>query len=264
MFEDDTTNPRGEGLPLQLWAKSRRREPTMPMLRAESEQVLAYAKTEAGKRVTGRLVRYNSTMENRKTMDRELHRRAPAVSRADTQMRNFIDEHLGPDGRIICYGGKTRFRMQEFYCRSRPRGPKNRKVPKKFQGNVIRLAWAVEVLCQQLELWECEEGESILGIITSGWRAVDYNRRVGGAPASRHLTGRACDAVFRRVSPVDSRRLTLSPKRVFRCVRRLQRMRSTDLWGVGLYRGWVHLDTDGSEGRPRVWRTRWSEKRKNR
>jgi uncharacterized protein YcbK (DUF882 family) len=77
-------------------------------------------------------------------------------------------------------------------------------------------------------------GESVT--VTSGCRCEAHNAAVGGAENSMHLTGKAADTVVDNVSPEDvyCYLFALYP----------------DTCGIGLYEGWVHLDS-------RTERARW-------
>ncbi len=69
-------------------------------------------------------------------------------------------------------------------------------------------------------------------IVVSGYRCVEHNRAVGGAPASQHLLGRAADLRERVVTSEQARQLGAQ--------------------GIGRKGGWaVHVDV--RTGTPRVW-----------
>ena len=64
-------------------------------------------------------------------------------------------------------------------------------------------------------------------IINSGFRTPAHNRAVGGSAASLHLRGAAADIVVRGVAPLE-------------VARRAEQM---NIGGIGLYQGFVHVDT---------------------
>lgn len=70
--------------------------------------------------------------------------------------------------------------------------------------------------------------------INSGFRSVQHNAAVGGAPNSQHILGKAADFVVRGVSPAD----------VFRMLDK------THPGGLGRYNTFTHIDT-------RSARVRW-------
>ena len=67
--------------------------------------------------------------------------------------------------------------------------------------------------------------------ITSGYRSKGYNKKVGGAPNSYHVKGRAADIQVRNKTP----------REVYEAAEKL-----FDTCGLGLYErgksGWVHID----------------------
>lgn len=73
--------------------------------------------------------------------------------------------------------------------------------------------------------------------VNSGYRCPDYNKRIGGAPESQHMYGRANDI---RVSGV-------SPKRVADYLER----KYPGKYGIGRYRSFTHVDT--KSGLARRW-----------
>lgn len=75
--------------------------------------------------------------------------------------------------------------------------------------------------------------------ILSAYRTPEHNRRVGGAPASQHVQGRALD-----LAPVRGGRKALADltEAVQTCAKQLGRIR-----GVGVYRSFVHMDVRQSD-----------------
>jgi len=74
--------------------------------------------------------------------------------------------------------------------------------------------------------------------VLSGCRCAKHNKKVGGASRSQHLLGFAADIAIIGVAPFD---LAGVLNAAFR-----------DLFGgLGIYRGFVHVDV-------RHWRARWS------
>lgn len=72
-------------------------------------------------------------------------------------------------------------------------------------------------------------------IVTSGNRCPEYNKKIGGSPNSQHMRGRAADIVVQGFSPVE--------------VVDILNYWYPDELGVGLYSGWVHVDS--REGKAR-------------
>jgi len=66
-------------------------------------------------------------------------------------------------------------------------------------------------------------------VITSGYRCQSWNAHEGGAITSQHIYGRAADFYMPGVKPVQ----------VIKWLDENYR----ELYGVGLYSTWVHLDT---------------------
>lgn len=92
-------------------------------------------------------------------------------------------------------------------------------------------------LCEALEVIRDEltamRGRHVPLAIVSGWRSPAWNKRVRGAPKSRHVEGDAADVRPMGVSVAELHAVAL----------RLHRAGKIRLGGLGLYRGWVHLDT---------------------
>ena len=74
--------------------------------------------------------------------------------------------------------------------------------------------------------------------VTSGIRCDTHNEYVGGSATSKHKYGLAADIVVSYLSPSD--------------VYEYLDSKYPDKYGLGLYRGWVHLDV-------RQRRTRWDK-----
>lgn len=74
-------------------------------------------------------------------------------------------------------------------------------------------------------------------IVNSGYRDPDYNKAVGGAPASIHMQFNALDLYSRTVSA--SRLADLAAKHP-----------NAKYMGIGRYPNFVHIDTRGFLGRP--------------
>jgi zinc D-Ala-D-Ala carboxypeptidase len=69
--------------------------------------------------------------------------------------------------------------------------------------------------------------------INSGFRTVAHNKKIGGAPNSQHLVGKAADIMARGVTPAQVQEL----------------LKDWD-GGLGSYDTWTHIDT----GPKRRWR----------
>lgn len=87
-------------------------------------------------------------------------------------------------------------------------------------------------LCETLEVIRAELGEPIR--IMSGYRTPEHNQAVGGARDSRHVHGDAIDGTCRNKSPAEVHAAVL---------RLYEAGKLPRLGGLGLYRGWVHIDT---------------------
>lgn len=85
-----------------------------------------------------------------------------------------------------------------------------------------------------LELVRLRYGKPV--IITSGYRCETHNKNVGGAPKSKHMLGIAADIKVKNVEPSE--------------VYRFLNDTFPSSLGIGLYSGWVHVDT-------REERARW-------
>lgn len=92
-------------------------------------------------------------------------------------------------------------------------------------------------LCAALEMIRARAGRPLK--ITSGYRTVTYNKKVGGALFSQHTQGRAVD-------------IACTPKEVtklYLIITDLIHKKIIPDGGIGVYRSWVHLD----QGPRRRW-----------
>lgn len=109
------------------------------------------------------------------------------------------------------------FIAEEFACKD------GSQVPAAYLPNVQKLADNLQVLRDHL-------GKPIL--INSGYRSAKYNKSVGGATASQHLTASAGDI-----------RITgMTPKEVHTTILKLINEGKMHNGGLGLYNSFVHYD----------------------
>lgn len=73
--------------------------------------------------------------------------------------------------------------------------------------------------------------------ILSGYRDAEYNKAVGGEDKSLHMLFNACDVAAKNASPKQVHRTLLKHP-------------DAGKFGLGLYRGFVHVDTRGMIGLP--------------
>ena len=116
------------------------------------------------------------------------------------------------------------FTLKEFECKD------GTPVPQKYIENVKELANNLQVLRDEI-------GLSIS--INSAYRHPFYNKRIGGAKFSQHLTASASDIVVR----------DLTPKKVAKTILKLIKSGKMKEGGVGLYNGFVHYDIRGTKAR---------------
>lgn len=118
----------------------------------------------------------------------------------------------------------TNFSLHEFACKD------GTPVPEKYLGNVKVLAKNLQILRDHLD-------EPIH--VNSSYRHTAYNRRIGGAPASQHLTASAADITVKSVSP----------KQVKAAILKLIKEGKMHNGGIGLYPGFVHYDIRSNPAR---------------
>ena len=123
------------------------------------------------------------------------------------------------------------FHLDEFQCHD------GTDVPDNLLGNVTRLAGT-------LTLIRLAAGVPLA--IISGYRTPDYNKRIGGAAQSTHMTCEGADVrPGRGMSPAELHDMILA---------HYQNKKLPDLGGLGLYRSWVHVDIKkAADGHLRRW-----------
>lgn len=109
------------------------------------------------------------------------------------------------------------FDLAEFNCRD------GRVVPDKYLPNVIKLAENLQILRDDI-------GESIH--INSSYRPEDYNKKIGGAKNSQHLTASAADITAK----------SFTPKQLAARVEKLIAAGKLSFGGLGIYPGFIHVD----------------------
>lgn len=125
------------------------------------------------------------------------------------------------------------FGLAEFACHS------GDDVPSDLLPNVQALV--TDVLQPIRSSWN--------GLVTvmSGYRSLAWNTRVGGAKNSTHMTAKGADI---RPSKIES--VPFLHQMILDMYRRGE---LPELGGLGLYRGWVHVDTErAADGHLRQWK----------
>ena len=75
--------------------------------------------------------------------------------------------------------------------------------------------------------------------ITSGYRNAEFNKKIGGASQSRHITGQAADLKIEGYTP----------KQVAAIIEKLIASGKMKQGGLGIYSTWIHYDTRGTAAR---------------
>ena len=109
------------------------------------------------------------------------------------------------------------FHRKEFDCKD------GTKVPIEFKNNLIRLAVNLQKLRDDL-------GSAL--VISSGYRTPKYNKRVGGATLSQHLTASAGDLSQSKETPLE----------LYKRIEKLIKEGKMHNGGLGLYNTFVHYD----------------------
>lgn len=116
------------------------------------------------------------------------------------------------------------FDLEEFYCKD------GTAIPVEYIPNVQKLANNLQVLRDVLK-------EPIH--INSSYRHPAYNARIGGKPESQHLTASAADITVK----------SKSPKQLKTIIEKLIVQKKLWFGGIGLYKGFLHVDIRESPAR---------------
>lgn len=112
------------------------------------------------------------------------------------------------------------FNSKEFDCND------GTPYPKEWYPRLVRL-------CEALELIRGITNQPMT--ITSGYRTPEWNRKVGGKRASKHLEGMAADIKLKGIGP----------KRLFKMIDIMQRDGVIPRGGLFLYPTFIHVDIRG-------------------
>ena len=116
------------------------------------------------------------------------------------------------------------FHLLEFGCND------GVGVPSKYLDNVKKLANNLQVLRDEL---------NAPITINSAYRHTKYNKKIGGAKYSQHLTASASDITIKGFTPEE----------VAETILELIKEGEISEGGVGLYNSFVHLDIRGTSAR---------------
>ena len=112
----------------------------------------------------------------------------------------------------------TNFSLHEFACKD------GTQVPDELKSNVQALAEQLQILRDYLN-------EPIH--INSGYRTPAYNKKIGGKPNSYHMKAMAADITVK----------SKTPKQLASVVEKLIANGSLKIGGIGVYPGFIHVDT---------------------
>lgn len=114
--------------------------------------------------------------------------------------------------------------MSEFKCKD------GSDVPDSMLDNVKLLAKNLQVLRDEI-------GKPIR--VISGYRSPKYNRKIGGARKSQHMTAKAADIKIKGMTPAEVK------STIVRLIKEGKMMSG----GIGLYRTFTHYDVRGRNAR---------------
>ena len=114
------------------------------------------------------------------------------------------------------------FNLEEFACKD------GTQVPKRYLENCRELAENLQVL---------RDSFGIPLVVLSGYRTVKHNKKIGGAPASFHLTA----------SAVDMKADNLPTYKIYMRIIKLMAEGKMKKGGLKCYPTWVHYDIRGKE-----------------
>jgi len=112
------------------------------------------------------------------------------------------------------------FKLKEFHCND------GTPVPEEFYGNVQELMDNLEIIREHF-------GGLYPIKINSGYRTPEYNKKVGGAAKSQHLTASAADII-----------MSVTPRIVQEAIEQLQIDEKIKQGGLGKYSVFTHYDID--------------------
>lgn len=113
------------------------------------------------------------------------------------------------------------FNLNEFHCKD------GTPVPVEFHPYVVRIATNLQVLRNELK-------RPI--VITSAYRTIDYNKKIGGAINSHHLRANAVDF---KIQGYNTQFIAL-------IIHKLMMEGRMAAGGIGIYGTFVHYDLRGS------------------
>lgn len=116
------------------------------------------------------------------------------------------------------------FILSEFKCKD------GSDVPDSMLDNVKLLAKNLQVLRDEI-------GKPIR--VISGYRSPKYNRKIGGARKSQHMTAKAADIKIKGMTPAEVK------STIVRLIKEGKMMSG----GIGLYRTFTHYDVRGRNAR---------------
>ena len=116
------------------------------------------------------------------------------------------------------------FNLSEFECNS------GEDMPNEVLENIITLATSLQALRDEVKA-------SIT--ITSGYRSVSHNKKIGGAIGSQHIKGTAADIKV----------AGYTPKKVAEIIESLIDVGKMKQGGLGIYSSWIHYDVRGTKAR---------------
>lgn len=116
------------------------------------------------------------------------------------------------------------FSLHEFYTHD------GTPVPEKYMDNVKELAKNLQVIRDEIK-------EPLR--INSAYRHPAYNKKIGGAKNSQHLTASAADLTAKNYTP----------KQLAAVIERLIKEGKVKQGGIGVYPGFTHYDIRGKKAR---------------
>ncbi len=131
------------------------------------------------------------------------------------------------------------FSLSEFNCRDGSETPQRVII----NGTVYYPLENLKEVAENLEVLREYLGTPIT--VNSGFRTVTYNKKVGGAPNSQHLRGRAADI----------RTAKYTPAQVHAAIEKLISEGKMKQGGLGIYNSFCHYDVRGVKAR-------WDERTK--